>query len=100
MAYPIPVPPEMEQVLTQCSDEELHGLVSQMWREPSIDAASAQCVESLVRYELHLRQQEPWWRKASRFYNRHQEAFRLARSVALAFGAGMTGAAAFDYFDG
>ena len=99
MAYPIPVPPEMEQALTLCSDEELQGLISQAWREPTFDAAAAQWIELVVRYELQLRQVEPWWRKASRFYSRNREAFALARSLLLAFGAGMAGAAAFDYFD-
>jgi hypothetical protein len=99
MAYPVPVPREFEAVLTTCSDEELQGLVSLAWEHPQIDGQTAHWVESVVRYELALRQQEPLWRKALRFYNRHHEAFAVAQAVILGFAGGFAGAAAYDQWD-
>jgi len=99
MAYPVPVPEEFEAALTTCSDEELQALAALAWNHPAVDAETAHWVDSVVRYELALRQQEPLWRKAQRFCKRHQEAFAVARVLILGFAGGFAGAAALDWWD-
>jgi len=100
MSYPVSVPKEFEVALTTCSEEELEALASLGWEHPEIDAETAHWVDSVVRYELALRQQEPLWRKALRFYNRHREAFALAQALILGFAGGFTGAAIYNRWRG
>lgn len=100
MAYPIPVPEPVEQVLTTCSDEQLEAVRTAVWNNPNVDAESSAAISQLIAYELQLRQQEPLWRKASRFYKRHQDEIDGVTKLAAVFAAAFGGAAAYDFFDG
>lgn len=99
MSYPVPVPEEFEAALTTCSDEELQALATLVWNHSAVDAETAHWVNSVVRYELTLRQQEPLWRKASRFYKRHHEEIDGVAKLAAVFVAAFGGAAAYDFLD-
>jgi hypothetical protein len=98
MSYPLTVPKEFEVALTTCSDEELTALAAMGWKNPEIDGETAHWIDSVVRYELAIRQQEPLWRKALRFYNRHHEAFAIAQALIMGLAGGLAGAAAYNHW--
>jgi len=100
MAYPIPVPKPVEELLTTCSDEELEAVRQAAWQHPNIDAETAAGISNLIRYELTLRQQEPLWRKASRFYRRYHEEIAGVAKLAAVFAAAFGGVATYDLLDG
>ena len=66
MAYPIPVPREVEEFLTMANDQELHTAAGAIINDPNVNQEVAACLAGLCYYELELRQQEPLWRKTSR----------------------------------
>lgn len=100
MAYPIPVPEPVEKLLKMSSEEELEAVRRSAWSDPRIDGESAAAISGLIGYELELRQQEPLWRKAARFYKRHEKEIQGVSKLLTVFAAAFGGAAAYDYFDG
>ena len=100
MAYPIPVPEPVEKLLKTSSEEELEQVRTFVWKDPGVDQQTAAAISYVINYELQLRQQEPLWRKAARFYNRHEKEIQGASKLLAVFAAAFGGAAAYDYFDG
>lgn len=99
MAYPIPVPEPIEQILTTYSDENLEAVRQAVFGNPNIDRESATAISNLIRYELELRQQEPLWRKASRWYKRNKNTINDVSRLVAVFAAAFGGAATYDHFD-
>lgn len=84
MSYPIQVPKQVEDVLTQATSEQLvavHNDMVAQFEAGRVDFEAAAAVCGLIGYELQLRQVEPLWRKAARFAKRNREGLGIAAAV-------------------
>jgi hypothetical protein len=84
MSYPIQVPKQVEDVLTQSTSEQLvavHNDMMAKFEAGRVDFEATAAVCGLISYELQLRQVEPLWRKATRFAKRNKEGLGIAAAV-------------------
>jgi hypothetical protein len=95
MSYPIPVPKEVEDVLTTAANQQLAAArnhVASSFESGELEFEQAITLCNLIDYELQLRQVEPLWRKAARFAKRNKNDLgAVAAVVGLVAGVNLLG---------